>query len=270
MRTQTLIAALLFGLVCAPACAQSAPLSGIAHVAFRVSDLDKSRQWYERLGFQKAFEFKDESGNVTQAFIKINDRQFIELYPQTQNSPALGLTHVCYEAADIEAVRSAYIQRGLNPLEAKKARAGNLLFVLHDPDGQLVEYTQYLPGSLHSEDRGKHLGGHRISDHLLGATLQVKNVAAERAFYVEKLGFANSGLIAGRTTLRVGRDELKLEPASVNVIGEIVLQTQSAKRTAKTLRGLGLDPKMAGKTVQVRDPDGDIIVFATVHARSER
>jgi hypothetical protein len=37
--------------------------------------------------------------------------------------------HVFYEVHDIESLRAAYIQRGLNPPEAKKFRAGNLLFV---------------------------------------------------------------------------------------------------------------------------------------------
>ena len=248
-------------LACVPSPAQSANLSGIAHVAFRVSDLDKTRQFYEKLGFEQAFEFKDDQGKVTQAFIKINDRQFIELYPRTQDSQPLGLTHVCYEASDIEAVRSSYVKVGLNPPEVKKARAGNLLFVLHDPDSQLVEYTQYLPGSLHSEDRGKHLGANRISDHLLGATLSVKNVATERDFYVGSLGFV-AGSIADQGVLRVGDDQLKLEPASKNQIGTITFRIESLKQAEKYLREHGFTPKNAEGAVQVGDPDGDVIVFA--------
>ena len=60
----------------------------------------------------------------------------------------MGLIHICYEVHDIESLRNAYIKLGLNPPEAKKFRAGNLLFVLRDPEGQIVEFTQYLPGSL--------------------------------------------------------------------------------------------------------------------------
>lgn len=126
---------------------QSADLNGIAHVALRVADLEKSRQFYESLGFEKAFEFSD-NGKVTELFVQINDRQFIELYPRAQESQSMGLIHICYEVHDIESLRNAYIKLGLNPPEAKKFRAGNLLFVLRDPEGQIVEFTQYLPGSL--------------------------------------------------------------------------------------------------------------------------
>jgi len=126
------------------ALAQSRNLAGIAHVAFRASDLDRSQKFFEDLGFEKALEFR-EGGKVSEVFIKVNDRQFIELYPRTQASQAIGFMHICFEATDIELLRKAYMSTGLNPPEAKKFRAGNLLFVLHDPEGQLLEYTQYLP-----------------------------------------------------------------------------------------------------------------------------
>jgi Dihydrodipicolinate synthetase family len=53
---------------------------------------------------------------------------------------------------------------------------------MHDPEGQLLEYAQYLPDSLHSLDRGKHLGEHRISQYLWKATATVQDITAERTF----------------------------------------------------------------------------------------
>jgi catechol 2,3-dioxygenase-like lactoylglutathione lyase family enzyme len=94
----------------ATAGAQSPALVGIAHVAFRVSDLQKSRDFYSQLGFEQAFEFTD-NGRTTVAFIKINDHQFIELYPRNNDAQPLGLMHICFEASDIEAVRSEYLKR---------------------------------------------------------------------------------------------------------------------------------------------------------------
>jgi catechol 2,3-dioxygenase-like lactoylglutathione lyase family enzyme len=34
-------------------------LAGIAHVAFRVTDVQKSRDFYRTLGFEQSFEFTD-------------------------------------------------------------------------------------------------------------------------------------------------------------------------------------------------------------------
>ncbi|HYK49988.1 MAG TPA: VOC family protein [Terriglobales bacterium] len=68
----------LLGLLCPlDLRAQSPDLTGIAHVAFRVNDLDKSREFYHTLGFDQAFEFTD-AGKISVAYIKVNDRQFIE------------------------------------------------------------------------------------------------------------------------------------------------------------------------------------------------
>jgi catechol 2,3-dioxygenase-like lactoylglutathione lyase family enzyme len=266
---RTLLAVPLFCLFCLlPLCAESAHLSGIAHVAFRVADLDKSRDFYEKLGFEQAFEFKDDTGKVTQAFIKVNDSQFIELYPRKEDSQSLGLMHFCYDAQDIMSVWSAYVKAGLSPREVKKAKAGNLLFILHDPDGQVVEFTQYVTGSLHSEDRGKHLGEHRISDHLQGATLFVKDVIEERAFYADKLGFPHESGV-DQTVLRVGRDELKLEPARAKVNGEISFEVTNIRHAFDALRDFGVAPKMVGETVQVNDHDGVIIVFARAARESK-
>jgi catechol 2,3-dioxygenase-like lactoylglutathione lyase family enzyme len=81
----------------------TANLSGIAHVAIRVADPDASRAFFRKLGFQEAFAM-DKAGTPTEAFFKINDRQFIELYPRRGAGDAVGFMHVCFEAADINAV----------------------------------------------------------------------------------------------------------------------------------------------------------------------
>ena len=76
-------------------------LVGIAHVAFRVSDVAKSRAFYQKLGFEQSFEFND-LGNPPVSYIKVNDHQFIELYQRKDDSQPIGLMHLCYETNDIE------------------------------------------------------------------------------------------------------------------------------------------------------------------------
>jgi catechol 2,3-dioxygenase-like lactoylglutathione lyase family enzyme len=171
---------------------ESSPaLARIAHVVFRVNDVQKFRDFYAPLGFRQAFEFTD-PGKPRVSYIKINDRQFIELYGSTDTSQPTGLLHVCYEATDIEALWNEYRMRGLDPPPARKARAGNVRFLFQDPEGQKVDHTQYLPGSLHSED-GKHLGNGRISQHLVRAVIAVQDARAEHLFYTAKLGFQDGG-----------------------------------------------------------------------------
>lgn len=263
MRIRIIITALLLCLVggCL-ANAQGLPLAGIAHVAFRVSNLEQTREFYQKLGFEQAFEFTD-AGKTTQAFIKISDRQFVELYPKTEESQTLGLMHICYEASDIASVHDAYAKAGLSPTDVKKARAGNLLFVLHDRDGQLVEYAQYMTGSLHSEDRGKHLGRDRLAEHLVEARLFVKDVDAERDFYINKLGFVETNANAVLRVPGTPGDEIELIPGDQDKTSQITFTVKDVKQTAKSLRKRNLRAQAGRHGVQIHDPDGNSIMFSS-------
>ena len=174
---------LLIGFFCASAVyAQPTNQTGIAHVAFRVADLEVARAFYNKLGFEQFFEMK-QGDRTTEAFLKINDHQFIELYPRTDPSQPLGLMHVCYESNDLEALHAEYVKRGLTVSDVRKAGAGNLLMTMKDPEGQTIEYTQYMPGSRHFEDRGKHLGADRVAQVMVGAT----SLARDRGRHPELL-----------------------------------------------------------------------------------
>jgi len=82
---------------------QTPPLSVIAHVAIRVKDLAASIAFYQSLGFVQAFDLRKD--NVPyESFIKINDTQFIELYPVTDKDPQPAFLHLCFEGDDLEPV----------------------------------------------------------------------------------------------------------------------------------------------------------------------
>jgi catechol 2,3-dioxygenase-like lactoylglutathione lyase family enzyme len=241
--------------------AQSTDLTGIAHIALRVNDLQKSRDFYHTLGFEQAFEFTD-NGKTSVAYIKVNDRQFIELIPRTSDSQPGGILHTCFEVANIESLHKAYLERGLQPTEAKKARAGNLLFVMHGPDNQLLEYTQYMPESLHSLDHGKHLGD-RISTHMLEATTPVRDLVGERAYYTNKLGFksassdGNEMYVAGSSG-----DKMELQAETPATKPRVVFTVANVRQAAHDLRSRGLKVQKSHHAVSVTDPDGAVIVFA--------
>ncbi|MGH9560460.1 MAG: VOC family protein, partial [Terracidiphilus sp.] len=185
---------ILFALACAlvaPVAAQQPPAPGlginsIAHVALRVSDVDREIAFLGKLGYEESFAVNN-SGQIM-GVIKINDRQFIELYPRTDPKQPLGFLHACYEAGDLKQLVNYYVSLGLNATPARKAGSGNLISVLTDPDGRVTEFTQYMPGSRHTLDRGQHLGADRISTELMGVDFPTNNLAAEKKFYMQ-LGF---------------------------------------------------------------------------------
>lgn len=256
--TRTLLMAAISA---APLPGSSPALSGIAHVAFRVSDGVESRDFYRALGFEQSFEFAD-PGKPPVSYIKINDHQFVELYGRADHSQPTGLMHVCYEAADIESLWNEYTKRGLNPPTARKARAGNLPFLFRDPENQTLEYTQYLPGSLHFEDRGKHLGERRIAQRLKRASIVVSNLPAELAFFTSKLAFEETGATPGR--LRIpgsSGDEVELELATPASKPRVVFSVANLAATTAELRKRSFAITESAGSVSISDPDGTQIVF---------
>jgi len=141
------LSTLILVLMGMPATPEPSPeLLGIAHVAFRVSDVSRAREFYRKLGFEQAFEFAD-PGKPPVSYMKINDRQFIELYGRADDSQPLGLMHVCYEVADIRVAREKLKAQGARVLgdgEPKVGAHGKPVLFLHPKDfcGTLVELEQ--------------------------------------------------------------------------------------------------------------------------------
>jgi catechol 2,3-dioxygenase-like lactoylglutathione lyase family enzyme len=237
-------------------------LTGIAHVAIRVSDLTRSRDFYHKLGFEEAFTLTKD-GVTTESFLKVNDRQFIEMYPLQPWQP-IGFMHVCFEGADLEALNRDYVARGLSPTPVKRAGAGNLLFAMEGPEKQNIEYTQYMPGSLHSNDQGKHLGADRISTELVAFSLAMEDPLAAEAFYRQKLGFQplqrffEPGLIALRLS-GPSREVVQITPAGSAL--QMFFSVSDLRHVAARLSTLHLSVQKQASMLTIRDPDGNRIVF---------
>ncbi len=239
----------------------NAGIIGIAHIAFRVSDLDREIVFLGKLGYEKAFTVTY-GAKTTEVFIKVNDRQFIELYSQSDPSQPLGWMHVCFEAGDLNALEKYYASEGLNPSPVRKAAAGNLISSFNDPEGRVTEFTQYMPGSRHTLDIGQHLGVGRISDELMGIDLPVKEGAAMKEFYTD-LGFEAEEANGNVRLTNPGAPDLRIElrPASPGAKPEFLFPVPDAKRAYEALEYVGVRAQRSDKLVFVHDPDGNLFVF---------
>jgi catechol 2,3-dioxygenase-like lactoylglutathione lyase family enzyme len=143
---------LLIFVTCCRADDDGLPIGVIAHVGFRVADLEKTRAFYTgRLGIHQAFDQKDATGKVTLAVFKINDDQFLEFSPGGK----LGFTHVAFQTHEIERLRQILDTFGLHPPELRTGRDRTRNFSLQDPEGRRVEFVQYEPDSMQAQVRGK-------------------------------------------------------------------------------------------------------------------
>lgn len=174
---------------------------GIAHIAFQVSDIAKARDFYGGLlGYEEPFQLINPNGSLALTYFKVNDRQYIEIFPGLPADQDERLKHIAFETTDIEALRVYLKSKGVKvPEKHGQGRDGNFNFTVTDPDNHIVEFVQYRPGSLHTKARGKYMSAQRISDRILHVGVTVADAAASDKFYKDILGFAE--------TWRGGRDD---------------------------------------------------------------
>jgi lactoylglutathione lyase len=186
-------------------------IAGIAHIAFQVSDLAKARAYYgELLGYEEAFQIFNANGSLALTYFKVNERQYIEIFPGLPPDRDDRLMHIAFETNDLEALRVYLLAKGVKaPEKVNQGRDGNINFTVSDPDGHRVEFVQYRQGSLHRNAKGRYVSSRRISDRILHVGVTVADLAAADKFYKDILGFSE--------IWRGGRDDATLNWINMRV-----------------------------------------------------
>lgn len=170
-------------------------ITGISHAAFFVSDMAKARAFYEGfLGFQSPFSIPRKNPGEELIWIKINDRQSVELFPGSEvKLEDDRLYHIAVEVEDCDAML-AYLRakgvKGLPPTAtAPLGKIGNKNFTIKDPAGNGVEFVQYMPDGWTVREKGKFLPPTRIAQRMSHVGVMVGELDASLAFYRDVLGF---------------------------------------------------------------------------------
>ena len=163
---------------------------GVAHIAIYAADYEKSRAFYrDFLGFEEPYSLANPDGTPSMTFFKINERQYIELFPETAPHTDR-LNHIAIETDNAEAMRAYLASRGVAvPKQVGKGRIGNSNFNIKDPEGHTVEIVQYQPDSWTVRERGRHMPETRVSKRMMHAGIVVTALDAEMNFYTGVLGF---------------------------------------------------------------------------------
>jgi len=184
---------------------------GVAHIAFQVSDLARAREFYgELLGYEEPFQIRNQDGSLALTYFKVNERQYIEIFPGLPPDKDDRLMHIAFETTDLEALRLYLLSKAVKaPEKVNQGRDGNLNFTISDPDGHRVEFVQFRDGSLHRRSKGRYVSSRRISDRILHVGVTVADQAAADKFYKEILGFSE--------IWRGGRDDATLNWINMRV-----------------------------------------------------
>ena len=182
---------LLLAAVCAGDEPKRPKITGVAHMALYVSDLAKSRAFYEDfLGYGEPYVLKNKDGSDRIAFVKINEDQYLELFTDAPRNDGQ-LNHISFETNDARAMRDYLAARGMKvPAAVGKGQIRNSNFNINDPDGHTVEIVQYEPDSWTRANRGKFVPDTRISTRMMHVGVLIGPLERASRFYREVLGFA--------------------------------------------------------------------------------
>lgn len=237
------------------------PIVGVSHIGLHTDNLPGARKFYgQMLGFEEPFMLDNpDGGGLLLTYFKVNDHQYIEIFPDLKDPKQDRLSHISFETTDAEQMRAYLTSQGVKvPDKLEPMLDGNRGFNVDDPDGHDVEFVEYRPGSLHSRNFGKFLGPDRISDHMIHVGVVVKDRAAADHFYKDILGFQEMwhGGMDDKTTdwvdMRVpeGTDWLEYmlnvhdpDPKELGVMHHLALGTPSVKAGYETLLKRGLRPE---------------------------
>src|SRR5689334_24475172 len=101
MRFPALLCTMAF-VVTSIAYCQTAPqrprIVGVAHIGLRTDNLDAARKFYgQQLGYEEAFKLDKPEGGLMLVYFKVNDHQYIEVFPGWTGPDQLVLSHIAFE-----------------------------------------------------------------------------------------------------------------------------------------------------------------------------
>ncbi len=165
-------------------------ITGLSHAAFYVSDVEKARAFYKDfLGFEEPYSLKNKDGSLHLTWIKINDRQTVEIFPEKEANTDR-LYHIAVETDDAEAMRLYLQSKGVAvPAKTAVGQIGNANYFIKDPDGNIVEIVEYKPDGWTAKNKGKFMPESRVSVHMTHAGVKVGDLEASLKFYIDVLGF---------------------------------------------------------------------------------
>jgi catechol 2,3-dioxygenase-like lactoylglutathione lyase family enzyme len=180
----------LIGAVAAAGQPKRPPIIGVAHIALETNDMAAAKEFYGHVLGYAEFRFDKPGGGLLATYFKVNDHQYIEIFPDLKSETQDRLLRIAFETTDAGALREYLASRKVKvPATLQTGADGNLSFAVKDPEGHDIEFVQYRPGSLLERSFGKQPTDTRLSKRMIHVGFTIQDRAAADAFFKDILGF---------------------------------------------------------------------------------
>ena len=225
---------------------------GISHVGFASADIENNRSFFrDYLGFAEPVVIQDKKGEIGIIYLKINDKQYIELAPMKKGAIS-GMTHLAFQTDDAEGMRRYLASKGCNVSEKTTfGRIGNGHISVVSPLGMRHEFIEYRPDSKTSAVRGEMMPESRVSCRMGHAGFMTADLDQALAFYVDILGFKEVWR-GGKNPNKVSWVHLQV-PDGDQTIELMLYEKEPTLSQIGSMNHISLDVKDVYKTKAVLD-----------------
>ncbi len=125
-------------------------ITGLDHIALCISDMEKSKEFYSRLGFGLEQEYGvDEHGYrvalLEQAGVRIELLEFDEYYDGDQDLrrfDVLGIRHIALRTSNLDNLMDYLSGQSVDFEGPRLTSQGNRQIFVYDPDNIVIEYQE--------------------------------------------------------------------------------------------------------------------------------
>ena len=126
-------------------------ITRINHVGLRIRDLERSRAFYEVLGFEfivgpigpePVAVMEHPSGVNINFILNAGDDASADNILMDVSAKHTGYTHIALEISDRESVKQQLTKAGVSITETVELLDGAVFFFIRDPDGNVIEFHQ--------------------------------------------------------------------------------------------------------------------------------
>jgi len=166
-------------------------ITGVAGIAVKTKDMASARTFYSTIiGLDEAFPISNPLGGAGFTTFKINEKQYVYVSSDLKDDAESRLWYVSFETSDARALRSYLASKSVPvPASVDPDPEGNLSFIVKDPEGQDVQFIQFVAGSLHARNAGRFLSSRRLSSEALHVGYRIHDADKMDTFYKDVLGF---------------------------------------------------------------------------------
>lgn len=120
----------------------------LAHVCIETDDLERTEAFYQALGLQRRYEFRNLQDQLVGFYLAFDNQTFIEVIKTREPRQTGVVRHFAIECDDLEAAREALAKLGVESSEAVLEKDLTRMVTCHDPNGVFIEIQQYTDDSM--------------------------------------------------------------------------------------------------------------------------